>query len=173
MFMLRPPYSLRMRCYFLRHGLAGDPGRWQGPDAERPLTDEGRERMAREAKTIDELGLGLDAIVTSPLVRAKQTAQIVAERLKMNDRLIEDARVGLDFDASHLTSILADHSSASAIMLVGHDPSMSETIGALIGGGRVELKKGALACLDVPDPSAPHASLVWLAPPKLLAMGRR
>ena len=67
-----------MNCYFLRHGIAVEPEAWSGNDFERPLTRDGHTRMEREAKAIAELSLDLDAIVTSPLLRAKQTAEIVA-----------------------------------------------------------------------------------------------
>jgi phosphohistidine phosphatase len=159
-----------MRCYFLRHGLAGDPAEWQGNDFDRPLTDEGETRMAREAKTIDKLNLGLDAIVTSPLVRAKQTATIVAERLDLTDKLEEDPRVGGSFDIKGLSGILEQHPDADAIMLVGHEPSMSDVIGTIIGGGTIDLKKGGLACVELRDPSSLKGQLVWLIPPKLLVL---
>jgi phosphohistidine phosphatase len=158
-----------MRVYFLRHGLAGDREEWRGDDFDRPLTDKGRERMAREANKMVELSLALDVIVTSPLVRARQTADIVAAGLDRRDRLVEDERLGLDFDPSRLAGILREHPRANAIMLVGHEPSMSETIGHLVGGARIDLKKGGLACVDLPDPSSLDGVLTWLVPPKVLA----
>lgn len=126
--------------------------------------------MARQAKAMAKLSLALDVIVTSPLVRAKQTSKIVAEGLKVRDGLVEDERLGLDFDPSRLAGVLKEYRSANAVMLVGHEPSMSETIGHLIGGARIDLKKGALACVDVPDPSSLEGELVWLVPPKVLLL---
>ncbi len=125
--------------------------------------------MAREAKTIAKLALDLGAIVTSPLVRAKQTALIVADTLNMRSRLVEDRRLGFAFDASALAEILRERSGA-AIMLVGHEPSMSRTIGAVVGGARIDFKKGSLACLNFEDPSSVAGELVWLVPPKVLAL---
>jgi phosphohistidine phosphatase len=159
-----------MRVYFLRHGEAGDPAEWRGADSDRPLTDKGKERMAREATTLAELSLGLDLIVTSPLLRAKQTALIVARKLKMRDSLVEDERLGLGFDPDRLAAILLEHGTANAIMLVGHEPSMSQTIGHLVGGARIDLKKGGLASVDLPDPSSQEGELAWLIPPKVLAL---
>jgi phosphohistidine phosphatase len=160
-----------MRCYFLRHGIAVEPDAWSGSDFDRPLTREGRERMEREAKAIAELSLELDAIVTSPLLRAKQTAQIVAERLEME--VVEDPGLGGGFNLERLRSILHAHAGANAIMLVGHEPSMSLTIGQAIGGGGVELKKAALAGLEFGD-SAAMGTLLSLIPPKVLvALGKR
>jgi phosphohistidine phosphatase len=158
-----------MRCYFLRHGLAGDRETWTGDDFVRPLTPEGRDRMKREAAAIDDLGLGLDLIVTSPRLRAKQTAQIVADRLKMNDRFVEDERLDIGLDADRLRATLEAHADASSIMVVGHEPSMSDTIGTILGGGRIELKKGGLACVELQDASASAGTLIFSIPPKILA----
>lgn len=157
-----------MRCYFLRHGAARDAATWQGDDFDRPLTAEGQERIAREAKALAKLQLDIDAIITSPLVRAKQTAALVAETLKLRKRLIEDDRLGVDFDLSRLASVLAEHANADAVMLVGHEPSMSQTIGQLVGGARIDFKKGGLACVELPDASSSQGQLAWLVPPKVL-----
>jgi phosphohistidine phosphatase len=158
-----------MRCYFLRHGIAAEAGEFHGSDFDRPLTDEGHERMVREAKTMAALSIELDVILTSPLVRAKQTAAIVAKELKIRDRLVEDTRLGLDFGPSRLASILKERGDAQAIMFVGHEPSMSTTVGQLIGSARIDFKKGALAFVNVPDPATARGELVWLVPPKVLA----
>lgn len=157
-----------MKCYFLRHGIAADPAEWTGEDFDRPLTGQGRERMEREAETLAELSLDLAAIITSPLLRAKQTASIVAERLRMTDRLVEDDRLSPGFDLDRLGAILQAYARADAVMLVGHEPSMSETVGRLVGAARIDLKKGGLACVDLPDPSSSSGQLAWLIPPKIL-----
>lgn len=163
-----------MKCYLLRHAIAVDPEAWSGDDFDRPLTREGRERMEREARAIDELALELDSIVTSPLLRAKETARIVAQRLDMTGKLVEDPRLGIGFNLERLASILSAHADAKTIMLVGHEPSMSITIGHAIGAASVELKKAALAGLELEDPSAPKGTLFCLIPPKvLIALGKR
>jgi phosphohistidine phosphatase len=110
----------------------------------------------------------LDAIITSPLVRARQTAEIVADELKLRDKLRLDDRVGLGFSAARLAEILGDYPKAKTVMLVGHEPSMGLTVGELIGGGDVDFKKGALACVDVTGESPLAGRLLWLASPKLL-----
>jgi phosphohistidine phosphatase len=158
-----------MKCYFLRHGAAAESADWPGEDFDRPLTAAGRERMAGEAKAMARLSLHLEVIVTSPLVRAKQTAEIVAKALQLRDRLVEDDRLGLGFDPRRLASILVERAGAGAIMLVGHEPGMSTTIGHIVGGARIDFKKGSLACVSVHDPSTPHGELLWLVPPSVLA----
>ena len=155
-----------MKVYFLRHGDAGDPEKWRGDDAERPLSAEGRERTTLEARALAAMRLKLDVMLTSPLLRARQTAMIVAEALKM--RVGDDDRI-VNLDSRKLKGILADHSDAGAIMLVGHEPSMSETISRAIGGGDIDLKKGGLACFEMRDPDSSRGRLLWLIPPKLLA----
>ena len=158
-----------MKIFFLRHGEAGDRATWKGDDFERPLTEDGVLRMKREAKAIKALDLEIEAIVTSPLVRAKQTAEIVAKALKLKDRLIEDPDLGLDFSSMLLDRILRKHPVVNAIMLVGHDPSMSRTIADLVGDARIVLKKGGLACVEIADPRTLRGQLSWLVPPKVLA----
>ena len=157
-----------MKVYFLRHGDAGDPNAWRGNDADRPLTPEGRERTAQEAATLARLQVKLDAIVTSPLLRARQTAEPVAGALGIRTTLKDDERI-VDLDPRRLTSILRDHTKADAIMLVGHEPTMSQTIAQLIGGADLELKKGGLACIELKNADSPHGQLLWLIPPKVLA----
>lgn len=154
-----------MKLYFLRHGIAADREEWDGRDFDRPLTREGEERMARESKTIARLDLSLDAILTSPLLRAKQTAEIVASPLKM--RVVEDARLGGDFDAKILREMLRERADAKSLMIVGHEPNFSETIADIVGGGRIDLKKGGLAYVDLDGNLS--GQLVWLIPPKVLA----
>lgn len=158
-----------MRCYFLRHGIAAEAAEWQGTDFDRPLTDAGRERMTREAKTMAEMDLDVAVILTSPLVRARQTAAIVAKELKLRDRVLEDARLGLDFGLNRLASILEEHRDDKAIMLVGHEPGMSRTIGQVAGGARIDFKKGSLACVNLLAISSLDGELVWLIPGKVLA----
>ena len=159
-----------MKLYFLRHGIAGDRGEWKGDDYDRPLTEEGKERMDREARTMAKMGLAPDAIITSPLVRAYQTAEIVARALKCDDRLVKDDRLGPGFGASELAGILETQPNAAELMLVGHEPDMSETVSRLIGGGRVTCKKGSLACVQLEPPASLKGELLWLYTAKVLAL---
>lgn len=158
-----------MKLYFLRHGLAGERAGWKGDDAARPLTKEGIAKMNKSAATLAKLGLELDLIITSPLVRAYQTAEIVAQQLDMQHKLVKEARLGTEFGPMSLLQILADHPGANGLMLVGHEPGMSETVRYLTGGGQVVLEKGGLACVHVADKSL-KGELVWLLPPEVLAL---
>lgn len=159
-----------MKCYFVRHGSAVDAGEWSGTDFDRPLAPDGRERMTRAAKTFAALRPEIDVIVTSPLLRAKQTAKILAKRLALDDRLVEDARLGGGFGMTALGEILAEHASADGIVLVGHEPAMSRTVGELVGSADVEFKPGSVACVQLPDPASLRGTLLWLVPAKILAL---
>jgi phosphohistidine phosphatase len=158
-----------MILYFLRHGRA-DRSAWMGMDFERPLTEDGKERMVQEAESIHQLDLGPDVILTSPLVRAYQTAEIVAERLSMHDLLVVDERLEPGFGPGDLEEILEEYPQADEIMLVGHEPDFSETISYLIGGGTIVCKKGSLARVDLVDAGPLAGELVWLIPPKALTL---
>ena len=159
-----------MIVYFLRHGLAGVREAWQGDDAKRPLTKKGIKNLVTQAKTLARLDLQLDVIITSPLTRACQTADIVARALKMVAQLKQDERLAPGFGRDDLEQVLADHPQAKTIMLVGHEPDFSLTISALIGGGKVVLKKGGLARADITATAPLQGNLVWLLPPKSLRL---
>lgn len=157
-----------MLVYFVRHGIAEEADAWQGSDGERPLTARGRAKMAEIGKRLADLEIEPDRILTSPLVRARQTAEIVAKALHATNALAEDERLAGGFNRHGLAGILKDHATIKSLMLVGHEPSMSAVIGHAIGDGRVEMKKGAVACVEFPEFASPRGELLWLAPAKIL-----
>lgn len=159
-----------MKLYFIRHGLAGHSSRWKGDDAIRPLTKKGKKRLTREGTGIDKLGIKPDVIITSPLLRACQTAEIVAKELNMTDKLVEDQRLAPGFGVGKLSQIVRDHGKANSIVLVGHEPDFSTTISHLVGGGEIICKKGSLVYVDLPNRTTMKGALVWLIPPKALAL---
>jgi phosphohistidine phosphatase len=158
-----------MDLYVLRHGIAVGRGEWKGDDADRPLTPEGREEMARVAATLAKLDLGIDVMVTSPLARALQTAEIVAEHLGIKDKVKLDERLGAGFGASRLTKVLHTYEGARSLMLVGHEPGLSEAVCALVGG-RIILKKGGMAYVQLADASSKKGELAWLLQPRVVGI---
>jgi phosphohistidine phosphatase len=156
-----------MQLYFLRHGPADWPDWDAARDEERPLTDKGVKRMKAEAKAIQKLGLSLDVILSSPLVRARQTAELVAKRLGLD--VIQEHALTPGFDAKRLRGVLRGHAKAGAIMIVGHEPDFSQTIAELTGG-RVVMKKGGLARVDLESLDPPSGKLIWLLEPKTLTL---
>lgn len=159
-----------LKLYLLRHGEAGSRQDWRGDDSERPLTAAGKKRMKREAAGIRKLQLPLDIIISSPLVRARQTAEIVAKAHGSPARLVTDGRLRPGFGPKQLAALLAAHRDATGLMLVGHEPDFSQTISHVTGGGRLTMKKGALAYVEVEGRAAVKGTLVWLIPPKVLEL---
>lgn len=152
-----------MKLYFLRHGKADWPD-WDKPDDERPLTKEGKREMRRVAEFLGELAFSPAVILSSPLPRALQTAEIVAETLRLPLR--EDAALGKGFDATKLRGLIKRNPDGD-LMIVGHEPAFSTVIEALTGG-RVKLRKGGIARVDLDDASAaPKGCLAWLISPKV------
>jgi len=157
-----------LRLYFLRHGKAMARADWHEDDGLRPLTGEGERLLVAEAPAIGRLTKGLELILTSPLVRARQTAQIVAGELGMNEQVHDHAGIGHGLDAGVLRGIVAVHPGVSSLMVVGHEPDFSLTIAELIGGGRVDMRKGGLARVDVRGPALDGGVLAWLLTPAQL-----
>jgi len=148
-----------MKLYLLRHGKADWPN-WDQPDDERPLTDEGKKEVAKVAKLLSRLKIA-PAILTSPLPRASQTAEIAGKYLETKVRVETRLRPG--FDAARLSRILRDFSGES-LMIVGHEPDFTRTILELTGGA-TKLSKAGIASVDL-EPSSMKGVLRWLVPPK-------
>ena len=156
-----------MELYFLRHGTADRRSEWLGEDSLRALTEDGAAGVRRVVRVLAETGLKLDAIVSSPLVRARQTADIAAEELKHSAGVVEDERLAGGLNKQRLAALLADLGRPQRLMLVGHEPDFSLTVGQLTGGS-VICKKGGVARVDITDEKALRGVLVWLLPPRLV-----
>lgn len=156
-----------MLLYLLRHGIAEDaaPG---VSDADRKLTSEGISRMEQEAKGLVRLGVAPDAILTSPLARARETAEIVARALGREDVLVGEKRLAEGPGIGDVRAIAAAHPGADALMLVGHNPHLSILAGTLCGARNLELKKGGLALVEMETVAAGQGALRWLLPPAVL-----
>ena len=123
--------------WLLRHGDAED----GSPDAERELTEKGRQQSKRAGASLDSLGVKLDACLVSPKVRAVQTAELACEPFGIEPQL-EPKLAGGPFDAEALAAGLGDE-----VLLVGHDPDFSMAVHSLTGA-QVRLKKGGLAGIE-------------------------
>ncbi len=150
-----------MELYFLRHGEADWPD-WHKPDDERPLTKRGKKEMHEVAAFLVRLKVRPDLILTSPLPRASQTAEIAAEHLDVKCR--EDQRLAPGFGATELEQIINKHS-VESLMIVGHEPDFTETISSLTGAS-LKLSKAGVGLVDV-DLSSHKGRLLWLFPPKI------
>jgi phosphohistidine phosphatase len=150
-----------VKLFFLRHGEADWP-HWNKSDDERPLTDYGKEEMRKVAALLERLAVSPDMILTSPLPRAAQTAEIVATKLKIGLR--EEELLTPGFNVSRLKKLIGRHP-ADALMIVGHEPDFSNVI-ATLTGGTLKLSKAGLALVEIDD-AGTSGRLLWLFPPKI------
>jgi phosphohistidine phosphatase len=155
-----------LELYLLRHAHAGDPAGWLGDDDLRPLSRRGRRQAQALGEFLAARGFTLDLLISSPRVRARETAELVGDEIAATVTI--DDRLGSPLDLVDLSALL-DDLGGQRVMLVGHDPDFSELAAALAGAGRLRLRKGALARFDVELPLDPlGATLRWLLPPDLL-----
>ncbi|HSB67949.1 MAG TPA: phosphohistidine phosphatase SixA [Candidatus Methylomirabilis sp.] len=143
-----------MELYILRHAIAVTRGTAGFPqDSERPLTDAGRAKLRRVVRGMNALGLGFDLILSSPSVRARQTAQDVASQMGAEKKLRLTPHLAPDGDPRALVRQIASLGAASGrILLVGHEPCLSELISLLVSGDArtaITLKKAGLCKLTV------------------------
>lgn len=160
-------YPEAMRIILMRHGIAEDAGpQTDFRDEPRSLTAEGITRMERASRGLARLDLGVERIICSPLVRCRQTADIVARVLEL-DGPTEDPRLrpGAELDA--IADILLDHDPVDRVLLCGHQPDMSGVVAELTGG-LVEFRKGAVAVIDAERVRPRAGVLRALYPPPAL-----
>ena len=164
----------------MRHGIAvaGDqPG--IESDSARQLTSKGTKRMQQAARGVRRLGVSFDKILTSPFVRARQTAEIVAESLGLEDRLEDFSELTPENSVDRLISGLTRFQDKDHLLLVGHNPLLTHVASFLIAGKkdtkfRIALKKGGLCCIEIDGlPPANPGTLHWfLTPKQLRRLGR-
>ena len=160
-----------MNLFILRHGIAVDPGtHGYENDSERPLIPKGERRLRAAAMAMKKLELTFDLILSSPFIRAKQTAEIIAEELKLNKRLEFSDELASGGSSKTLIQKLSGWEPAPEnVLLVGHEPSLSRLISLLVSGGAnaaIEMKKGGLCKLETTElRHGQCARLAWLLTP--------
>lgn len=160
-----------MLLHLLRHAHAGDPSAFDGPDAARPLSEKGRAQAERLGSFLADIAFKTDAIITSPKVRAAQTAEIVARHLGVV--VTEDDRLAGPLDLEALEALLSRAKHPERPVLVGHDPDFSELLTTLCEAENVSMRKGAWAKIEVDRPlKAGGGTLRWLIPPDALRPDR-
>ena len=150
-----------MKLYLLRHGKADWPN-WDKPDDERPLTRKGKKEIRCVARLLCKLKVDSVVVLSSPLPRALETAEIVAQRL--GAPLQQERGLGKGLNTAKLRDILK-RNKVDELMLVGHEPDFSGVIRAVTGGD-VKLAKGGIARIDI-DEGQDAGRLIWLLSPKL------
>jgi len=156
--------------YVMRHGVAVTRDSAGFPDdSKRPLTPEGKQKMRKITAGLKRAGFDVDWIVTSPLVRAVETAEIVAEGLGRGVPLDFCDALAPGGSAEALIAFLAKHPTRKRVLVVGHEPDLSELCSRLLGAGRhgnFAFKKGGccLITFDVFPPKSPGRLVWWLTP---------
>jgi phosphohistidine phosphatase len=158
-----------MLLYVLRHGKAelGHPG---DPDAGRRLTDEGKQLSRRVLAQAAAAGVQPQTVLASPYVRARETAEIAREVLGLQNAALQSNALLPDSHPETLWDEVRLHGQAPQLMLVGHNPLLSEFLTLLLaaGGHAMDLKTAGLACLDLGSPGVPpRGRLVWLLTPEV------
>ena len=164
-----------MKLYILRHGDAGEAGDPKVKDAERPLTPKGIQRTKQLAGALEQMEVSFDAILSSPLVRARETAEIIARELKFGGKVELTDSLTLSGSMENLVRELTMlRPTPKSVLLVGHEPYLGAFISLLCTGGPglgLEMKKGALCRLEVESPSCGKcATLEWLLPPRVVGL---
>jgi phosphohistidine phosphatase len=165
-----------MNLYLLRHGIATDPAAHEfAKDADRPLTPKGKRKLRQVAHAMEALELSFDLILSSPYLRARQTAEVIAEawkerqRLELSDSLTPSRSPGKLVELlNHLRPF------PESVLLVGHEPYLSSLISLLVSGDAsfaVLMKKGGLCKLSTESLKPGRcATLEWLLTPKQMAL---
>jgi phosphohistidine phosphatase len=166
------PTSLEL--YLVRHAVAAARGPDYPDDAQRPLTPDGVERWRRSVLGLRELGIAIDVVLASPLLRANETAEVLVATLKPKPRLVVTDALIPGRKPAEVLAVIAKHAAAargaSRLALVGHEPDLGELAARLLGAkGVIEFKKGAVCRIDVDRamPAGPGV-LRWFLPPRAL-----
>jgi phosphohistidine phosphatase len=165
-----------MNLYLMRHGIAVAVDRTGiESDGERSLTPKGIKRMRRVARGLRRLGISFDALLTSPLRRARQTAEIVADTLGLETRLEELSELAPENSVDHLISALTRFHDRDHVFLVGHQPLLGHLFSFLISGKNisfaVEFKKGGVCRIEIDGlPLGSPGTLHWFLTPKQLRL---
>lgn len=159
-----------IEIYLIRHATAEERGEQWPDDAKRPLTASGSKRMRSAAKGLAKSGVELDVILTSPLVRAKQTAEIVAATQRLAPPIVSIGALAPGGRYGDLMAELKKYARRERLALVGHEPDIGALAGRLAGLRRsIEFKKGAVCRIDVESiPPSARGVLRWLVPPSML-----
>ena len=161
-----------MQLYVVRHGIAIDREDPKSPpDPERYLTEEGIEKTKGVAKAVAALHISPDALISSPYVRARQTAEIFAAALDYSKQKIRQTEALLPgAEPSAFFRELAKDKDSATVLCFGHAPHVDELVAAAVGAKRhiTSMKKAGVALIELKRVSPPSGELVWLATPKLL-----
>jgi phosphohistidine phosphatase len=155
--------------YFVRHGKAGHHSA-AADDDERQLTDDGIAALEAAAPLWRRLNLRPDLVLSSPLPRALQTAELLMAGLGMSAAPAVDDRLRPGAGWPDFARAMASHPDARRVMFVGHEPDLSGAVSLLTGASSIRMRKGGVACVEFPGvPEPGEGELAWLVDPDLYA----
>ena len=156
--------------YLVRHAIAEERGDKWPDDTKRPLTKQGIDRFAQAVKGLRAIDLTLDEVLTSPLVRARQTAEILAAGLKHPPTVKTLDALSPGHSPAAVVSAVGKVARRPRVALVGHEPDLGELAAYLIGAGKpLPFRKGGVCRIDLLEESVtPQWTLVWFMPPRIL-----
>jgi phosphohistidine phosphatase len=161
--------------YIFRHAVAEERGDAWPDDSKRPLTVRGTERMRKNVRGLLRLGISLDVVLTSPLVRTRQTSEVIAGAFEPRPPIVAVDALAPGGSAASVRAELEKQSRRSHIAIVGHEPGIGELAANLAGLGEgLEFKKGGVCRIDM-DSLTPQAAgrLMWFLTPRLMRALRR
>lgn len=159
-----------MILYLVRHAIAEPRGEDWPDDALRPLTDRGRKRMRQIAQRLAVRGVEVDRVVSSPLLRARQTAELVAPVWARGASVRIEEALAPGVAPARAARALREHAGTGPVCAIGHEPGLGELTAWLLGAARpVPFRKGGVACLEVaPSLARGSATLVSMVTPRLI-----
>ena len=166
-----------MDCILFRHGIAVEAQEWVGPEARRPLTAKGAEKVREAAEGLIRLDIQPTHVVSSPFLRTGQTAEILREVLRFSPEMIRWNELLSDAPPHLLFERLAKLPKDACVLCVGHEPHLSAAAGLMIAGGLVSglvFKKGGACSIRFEGTVKPGEGLLrwWLMPMQLRALGK-
>jgi phosphohistidine phosphatase len=166
-----------MDCILFRHGIAVEPQEWDGPEARRPLTSKGAEKVREAAEGLIRLDIHPSHVVSSPFLRTGQTAEILCEVLRLSPEMARWNELLSDAPPHHLFERLAKLPKDACVLCVGHEPHLSAAAGLMIAGAPVSglvFKKGGACFIRFESSVKPGEGLLrwWLMPMQLRALGQ-
>ena len=159
-----------LELYLIRHGVAEERGKDWPDDSKRPLTPDGIARLRKAAHGLNEVGVGFDQIVTSPLVRTRQTADVFAEELETHPPVVTSDALAPAGTPPSVIQEITKHVRKARVALVGHEPNLGDLAAQLLGARNpLEFKKGGICRIDFDMlPPKGGGMLRWFLSPKML-----
>ena len=161
--------------YLIRHGIAEERGDAWPDDGKRPLTEDGMQQMRKAARGLQRIGVSLDVVLTSPLVRTRQTAEVVAAAFDPEPHIVAAESLAPGGSYQAVMADLEKQAKKKNIALVGHEPGIGELAARLAGSRHpFAFKKGAACRIDLDDlPPTEPGTLRWFLTPKIMRSLRK